>query len=83
MRNAQESPGSEMERAMSSKLKVTSAELEPAPREFPQTIFTDVDFITAHTVVAQFFFSNPEKKSMPAADGKMPNRWLGRLFASD
>jgi len=73
---------------MNPKLNVTSAEPESkrtdsVPRDFPQTVFTDVDFITAHTVFAQFFVTNPEKKPTPAAKGKMPNRWLGGIFASD
>jgi len=73
---------------MNPKLNVTSAKLEPkransVPRDFPQTVFTDVDFITAHTLFAQFFVTNPEKKPTPAAKGKMPNRWLGGIFASD
>jgi hypothetical protein len=77
-----------MEAAMNPKVNVTSAEFESkltgsAPRDFPQMVFKDVDYITAHTVFAQFFATNPDKKPTPAAKGKMPNSWLGRVFASD
>ena len=79
---------------MNPKVNVTSAEFESkltgsAPRDFPQMVFTDVDYITAHTVFAQFFATNPERKptpppdQFPAAKGKVPNRWLGRVFASE
>ncbi len=77
---------------MNPKVNVTSAELEPkrtdsAPRDFPQMVFKDVDYITAHTVFAQFFATNPEKPTpphqFPAAKAKVPNRWLARVFASE
>jgi len=79
---------------MNPKVNVTSAEFESkmtgsAPRDFPQMVFKDVDYITAHTVFAQFFATNPEKKptpppdQFPAAKAKASNGWLGRVFASD
>ncbi len=85
MRVAHYSTRIEMERAMNSKVnaELEPKRAEPAPHEFPQTVFTDVDFITAHTVFAQFFSTSPERKPTPEAKGKMPNRWLGRIFASD
>ena len=76
------------------KVNVKPAEIEPkrtdsAPRDFPQMVFKDVDYITAHTVFAQFFATNPEKKptpspdQFPAAKAKVPNGWLARVFASE